>query len=321
MNVLPDDLRLNIAEYTPIARNANRLSSIGVNDRELLYRIRQYDPSFDYNRWKLLIGRKRSLSDQYRDSLSMQLISLVDQYKRDTGIDVQIFIHRNNPSFYDAKSTSLPDLVSLISQSLNIPVNNVRITERDNKYLLIIYDGNYTFTDNKSVEAFMHPYTSQERSADTTLNNPCMEKEWEEYYINTRKFEDIVLAGSIPNTLEEYLSFIVQRDRQRNVIVQDTIFPLYEFLMNQPFQVEYGVNGEFDSISFIFPIRYNILSGQIISLLPIELRNNVSVYESPEQQMYYIVIIFNNEIDASNTFSSLQKIHTFFYPLRYQSCK
>lgn len=82
---LDQDSLGNIAEYVNIPRKASNINSIGILDRTLLERIRQYNPNFSYSIWKHDLEEKNTYMDK----------DLANKYHNRVGqIQYDIIIHK-----------------------------------------------------------------------------------------------------------------------------------------------------------------------------------------------------------------------------------
>jgi len=315
---LPDELRLDIAEYTAIARDTDRYSSMGVSDLELLHRIRRYEPSFNYNVWRQHLQKKKHLQELYLQSPSMALIKIADEYPK----DILITIYKLNTNFNKRPIPDLfQDLLGRISNTTGVSIENLHMMQTGSEYTLIINDRSGIFADFESVHAFVHPYTeiTSVEYGIVLFNNPSMQKIWIAESNPRKALNEIAIIATTPNTLEEYLSHVASRDQHGSRIRRDRLFSLYELFIDQPYQVEYSTDDNGHWLNMLFVSDSNITLERILSVLPPDLQKYViSSKESIIGNTKDICIGGNDKM--GEIFHDLFEIHRYFFPLRYSEC-
>lgn len=225
--MLPIEIRLNILEY-----QGDHLSMC-VRDKDIIDRIRRYDPSFDHQEWIDIVRRKKKFIEQVCNSPLLPLykyiitkdIQIVKTYgshivlgkRRDTIIDeskfdtlkqsyqdVDISIHRDDITIYSSDMDSICSELTRIRTLLH-PRND------------IIYNGSY----------------------------------------RDISFIDDINILHIPLTLSEYLRFAIDRQKEYSIISKHPLYPVYQILDKYEWSMD-KVRKLYSSDCF-----YKIISGNI----------------------------------------------------------
>ena len=154
------------------------------------------------------------------------------------------------------------------------------------------------------------------------FNNPCMENIWTPENEALKNLSRLAIIGSLPDTLEEYLSWVISKTQPMNRITHDKLYPLYRLMVDQPFQVEYSINedGSYQGLTIIVTEDSIITADTVLSLLPDNVKEEISgIDENIIDHLKYISFGSNGSL-LRWAFNDLFKMHRFFFPLRYQSC-
>lgn len=305
MNILPNDILLDIAEYTTIPRNAGRYSSIGLSNYELLRRILYYDQSFSYNEWIRLLEKKREFQSRYGDSNEMKLISLIKKYENKHNISIYIFnmISRDR---YTAQGTDsfgiIQDIRDIFGQSLLAVITPGHIQGR---YILNIDNFQTLFPDYNIVYTYMNP----REDPISMFVGPVGEPQW----IGTTKNYEVAKLGDTPNSLEEVLARTISRETMRKNIISSPLYYLAEFLLLIPFTFQmYNLS----TIYIQTPSSRGVRVESIRSLLPPDIRDIVEFDYYDEEGTRHIDIVFPNETLTASFWNNMSRILRFFEPYR-----
>lgn len=312
---LPTEIRLDIAEYTQIPRLPDRYSNIGVSDLELIYRIRRYEPTFDYNKWRELLKEKRALQEAYYPRPTRIVSDILREYSIPIRFDpIHIrFIKNEDITRYHQ------ELISEIAYATQTDRKSYFILEAFEMPILGTHGRLPEYNDFPAIDEYIHPYQKLIYVGDELVffSDPCMADHF--YGNNIRPVSKSPKLATLPDTLEEYLSFVVSREQQRKKILASKLYPLYEALIGQPYNIQYYFDG------YRLPLRIGIMDDRgitldrLLSLLPSDIRNKVKeTGEGFYSPINYIAFDIGEK--SKEVFDELFEIHKFFFPLVDQEC-
>ena len=304
MNILPDELRLQIIEYTPPARDPDRYSSIGLSNYDILKRIHQYDPTFDYNEWNRLQRMKPIYQDRYNsDSKIDNIFDVEEKYKMTVSITDTI------DNKYPQRSQILLD----IARTLEIDPLLVDIRNCQSGRCIYVNHPSITYDDLYKARLYTNPYMetyfssfNEERDTEEVIemtNIPDPDHVQDAY---------IAMISYVPSSLEEVLAHTIMRSREKVSVMSLPSYPLFELINSVYFSIEY-TDGDTLSIK-----ADELYQDEIVAHFPSEYKDYI------ETDGYSIYFSDNTNIPPTlhmkNIVEELARIYRFQYPTKYLYC-
>jgi len=294
MNTLPDELRLQIIEYTAPARDVDRYSSVGISDYTLLQHIHQYDPHFDYNEWK----RLHRMKSMHQDTEYINDILSVEKKYR-----MPVHIVKDLRTIYSRKSVILLD----VARMLDVDMSLIDIKDCSSGRCIYVDHPTITSEDLQRARIYRDPYPDysyEEIDEDNHSSDMLFVTNIPD--VNRVQDAHIAMISNVPDTLEECLTRAVSEVRTRIIVTEMAAYPLFELLNSTYFSILYDRDHPYD----LYISSDGLSSDEIIAHFPSEYHDSLSV----NHDLYYGCYSLESLVD------DIIMIHNFFYPTKYVYC-
>jgi hypothetical protein len=297
MNILPNEIRLDIAEYVLIPRREGRMNDLDLSNTEIIERIQLYDPSFSFNTWKKQLQEKRDLYEKYSNTPGYHLMELVYQYETETGTHPYIRFTRQQHKY---KSSSLPLLEEEIKKEFSLRDDEIYGSFIDNTPVITIIDPDDRFHDRDIALVMIDPYT------DTITNI---------HIPGTSYLAKYAEIASTIDTLEEYLHHVIIRANE-DIFSRD-LYPFYEYISSMKFHLKYVDASDTDDYIDLTIIGDNPPSVEMIkAYLSENIRQSVTMMSSQYDDSTTNIFIYSAMI--ADMYDELFSIHVYLHPIKYQ---
>lgn len=306
MDTLPTDILLNITEYG-VPRRRERYSDIGLSTIDIVDRIQQYDPSFNYREWK----QKRDSKDRLREYLYNS--PMYELYK-----------YLQNPIFgersFDNSIYLVEDVTLGAEEMIEIQENIAAILRSPSSVKIDIPNRRFVIADEINFQRdldIIERFENPQKKYFIYIDSPCR------YIYEDDAPEDTYLhyiadiAGT-PDTLEEVLVYVVERYRNLQSVYTLPSLPLYEYLGPNSWQIDIDESNNNDILQFSFNPNTNITYEGILDHIPAKYRGYTDI-EYIGNDILYLILTYPPEI-RDEFYNELFFINSVLYPLRMSYC-